>query len=214
MRQVSSERRRKFAAELMESAFFGAFLLAIEARKSEQALTRSELGKRMGREKTGISKLLSGPRNWQVDTISDLAEALDVRLEFALVDRLNPLRRFTATGTEFQTFAGWGQSVCPPERGTETQADTKSTIGVFPAVISGSWGINTAVRPLANIDVQTVFVPAKIMPMGLGPDRNVVESADVGAHRMVQSQNLLRPKYQNSVEDIGTHPAPIVSLAG
>lgn len=213
MRQVSSERRRKFAAELMESAFFGAFLLAIDARKSEQALTRSELGKRMGREKTGISKLLSGPRNWQIDTISDLAEALDVRLEFALVDRLNSFRRFTATGTEFRTPAGWGQSDCPPERRTEIQADTKSATGVFPMAMSGGWGANTTVPFMANVDVQTAF-SAKIMPMGLGSDWNEVASAHACARQIVQSQNPLQSTYQNSVEDIGAHPAQIASLAG
>lgn len=94
----SYEQRRKFASEVLEASFFGAFLLAIEARKNEASLTQSELAQRTGREKTGISKLLSGPRNWQIRTISDLAEALDLRVEFALVDRLNPQRRFTPTG--------------------------------------------------------------------------------------------------------------------
>jgi transcriptional regulator with XRE-family HTH domain len=101
MRRASYKHRLQFAAEMMETAFFGAFYAAILARKEEQSLTRAALGKRMGREKTGISKLLSGPRNWQIDTISDLAEALDLRLEIALVDRVNPLRKFTPTGVVF-----------------------------------------------------------------------------------------------------------------
>lgn len=102
MPQLSYKDRRQYTAELLEAAFFGAFLTAIGVRKEEQSLTRAELCKRMGREKTGLSKLLSGPRNWQLRTIADLSEALDLRLEFALVDRLHPGRLFTQTGIEYK----------------------------------------------------------------------------------------------------------------
>ena len=117
------EQRRKFAAEMIEAAFFGAFVTAIAIRKEEQSLTQVELAKRTGREKTGISKLLSRPRNWQLHTISDLAEALNLRLEFSLVDRVNPMRRFTQTGIEYNLpespYAGQfdligGQQQLPP----------------------------------------------------------------------------------------------------
>jgi hypothetical protein len=107
MRRVSYKDRREFAAELLKSAFFGAFYTAIGVRKNEEALTRAKLGSRMGREKTGISKLLSGPRNWQLDTISDFTEALDLRLEFSLVDRHYPNRRFTATGVQYDALSSF-----------------------------------------------------------------------------------------------------------
>jgi len=93
--------RRSFASEIIEAAFFGAFAVAIDARKNEESLTQAELAKRTGREKTGISKLLAGPRNWKLSTISDLAEALDLRLEFVLVDQHFPTRRFTQTGVAY-----------------------------------------------------------------------------------------------------------------
>lgn len=96
----SYEFRRKFAAELLEASFFGALITAIGARKTELQMTQSELALKTGREKTGMSKLLSGPRNWKLSTISDLAEALDLRLEFSFVDNLHPHRRFTATGVQ------------------------------------------------------------------------------------------------------------------
>jgi DNA-binding phage protein len=101
MRRMSYKNRRDYAAEILEAAFFGAILTAIGVRKKEQSLTRSQIGFRMGREKTGISKLLSGPRNWQIRTISDLAEALDLRLQFSFVDRNFPIRKFTATGIQY-----------------------------------------------------------------------------------------------------------------
>jgi DNA-binding phage protein len=96
----SYDDRRKFASDVLEASFFGAFVMAIDARKNELNMTQAELAERTGREKTGISKLLSGPRNWTIRTISDLAEALDLRLEFALIDRINPVRRFTASGVQ------------------------------------------------------------------------------------------------------------------
>src|ERR1700723_1536314 len=107
MPRVSYKARRTFAADLLEHAFFGAFYVAIGVRKDEEKLTRSKLGSRMGREKTGISKLLSGPRNWQLGTISDLTEALNLRLEFSLVDRSFPMRRFTATGIQYDVLSSY-----------------------------------------------------------------------------------------------------------
>jgi DNA-binding phage protein len=95
------EQRRVFASEIIEAAFFGAFMVAIDARKNEENLTQAELARRTGKEKTGVSKLLAGPRNWKLSTISDLAEALDLRLEFVLVDQHCPSRRFTQTGMAF-----------------------------------------------------------------------------------------------------------------
>jgi hypothetical protein len=101
MRRASFKNRRKYAADMLTHAVFGAFYTAIALRKQEHALTRAQLGSRMGREKTGISKLLAAPRNWQLSTISDLAEALDLRVQITLFDRLNPLRTFTSTGVTF-----------------------------------------------------------------------------------------------------------------
>lgn len=97
----SYEGRRQFAAYVLETSFFGAYMTAIAARKGEQELTQNDLAERTGRDKTGISKLLSGPRNWTIKTISDLAEALDLRVEFKLVDLYNPIRQFTPTGVMY-----------------------------------------------------------------------------------------------------------------
>jgi hypothetical protein len=98
---MSHEQRLKFASKVLEARFFGAYITAIEVRKDERQLTQAVLAARTRREKTGISKLLSGPRNWKLSTISDLTEALELNFEFALVDRLTPTRRFTATGVRY-----------------------------------------------------------------------------------------------------------------
>lgn len=93
-----SEVYRSFEIENLKADFFGMFLVAIQARKNEQGLTQDELAHRLGKEKTGTSKLLSGPRNWQISTIAEMALALDVEIELALVDKTNPARKFTPTG--------------------------------------------------------------------------------------------------------------------
>jgi len=98
MPKLSPEDHLKFAAQVLETQIFGAFWLAIEARRKEIALTQSQLAERTGRDKTNISKLLDGPRNWTIRTISDLAEGLDLEVEFCLEDRLNRDRKFTPTG--------------------------------------------------------------------------------------------------------------------
>jgi transcriptional regulator with XRE-family HTH domain len=105
MPRVSYKKRREFATDILEHAFFGAFYTAVAARKNEEGLTRAQLASRMGREKTGVSKLLAGPRNWQLSTIADLMAALGLRLEFSLIDTHFPSRRFNATGAIYNAPA-------------------------------------------------------------------------------------------------------------
>lgn len=91
---------RGFNYEILAPAIYAAFVLAMEARRDEDQLTQAELARRMGKDKTRVSKLLSEYRNWTVRTISDLCTALDVTFEFGLVDNCYPLRLFTGTGVE------------------------------------------------------------------------------------------------------------------
>lgn len=128
MPRMSYKARREFAKEMLEHAFFGAFHLVIGARKNEEDLTRSQLGVRMGREKTGISKLFSGPRNWQLSTISDLSEALDVRLEFSLIDKHFPARRFTASGVVYNTPAAFSFNELPTINVLPIEQNTIKTV--------------------------------------------------------------------------------------
>jgi len=139
----SSEANRIFAAQVLEASFFGAFITAIDARKNETKLTQAELAERTGREKTGMSKLLAGPRNWKISTMSDLAVALDLTLEFALRDRLNPMRKFTATGIEYDAPVSqslvWDTGVI-----TAGTVDTSgSNLGLL---INANAGANTTVN--------------------------------------------------------------------
>jgi hypothetical protein len=144
MPRVSYKKRRAFAADLLEHAFFGAFYTAIVARKNEDGLTRAQLGSRMGREKTGISKLLSGPRNWQLSTISDLSEALNLKLEFRLIDRLNPFREFTSTGVQYPAI---NTQIVPPM--WAQNAYRQNELNIIPLNTSSlqTYNLQIALRP-------------------------------------------------------------------
>jgi len=94
------EARRNFASAALETAVVAAFKHAFNTRKQEEGLTQRALGQRCGRWPTSVMKTLRG-QNWELSTLSDFAEALDLRFEFAFVDRKQPHRRFTQRGVEY-----------------------------------------------------------------------------------------------------------------
>lgn len=95
---------RDFLGETLARRIFGAIYAALILRKSDQGLTRAAIGDRTGRDKTGVSKILRGPGNWTIKTISDMANALDLDVEVRFVDKYNEYRIFTPTGIQY-TFA-------------------------------------------------------------------------------------------------------------
>jgi transcriptional regulator with XRE-family HTH domain len=57
-------------------------LEAIEARREEQRLSKAEIGRRMDRRPSAVSRLLNGnDQNPTWDTLVDLAEAVGMELE-------------------------------------------------------------------------------------------------------------------------------------
>jgi hypothetical protein len=95
-----AESRRHFASAAMEFAIVAAFKHAFAKRKEEEGLSQAKLGRRCGRWAAAVGRTLQG-WDWRLSTLSDFAEALDLRLEFAFVDRKHPNRRFTTYGTEY-----------------------------------------------------------------------------------------------------------------
>lgn len=102
---------REYQYEILSAAVFGAFLSAINARKDEEGLTRAELARLTGRDKTGISKLLSGPRNWTTKTVSDLCVALALRPELYLFDLKHSDRVFFAEGAYVNVTSSTAQTI-------------------------------------------------------------------------------------------------------
>jgi len=125
--RISFEERRDLAADVLEGEVFGAFILAVDARKRELGMTQAALAERLGKEKTGTSKLLSRPGNWQLSTIAGLGTALDVIVEINLVDRLDPSRKFTPTGVEYTNVNAGRISVIQQQSSNSQLTNTRKS---------------------------------------------------------------------------------------
>ncbi len=93
-----SKDRLEYEREMIYNEFYGALIAAIKARKKEKGLTQTQLAARLGKDKTRLSKILSGPQNWQIGTVAELAVALDITLELTFRDDAKPFRRYTPSG--------------------------------------------------------------------------------------------------------------------
>jgi transcriptional regulator with XRE-family HTH domain len=63
------------------AAVTGVFLRLVE----KESLTKREIAFRLGKEPSQITRWLSGPSNWTLDTISDLLLAMGAELEHSAV---------------------------------------------------------------------------------------------------------------------------------
>lgn len=216
MPRVSYKKRREFAAEILEHAFFGAFYTAIAARKKEEGLTGAQLGSRMGREKTGISKLLSGPRNWQLSTISDLSEALDLRVDFALVDRHVPTRCFTASGVSYHAPLQLSFNNLPsvnansyaiaaqqtPLNYTGAQGQVSFDLSSPILEVNNSSAMWTTMRRTVTSAAATGWGVISAGSMGIGPE--------ITSTGWVTSATAPRPRPAPALPPPGTAPIPTI----
>lgn len=89
---------QEFERGVLRSAFVSTFWAVIQARKAETGLTLSQIADRLGINKSAISRWFSGTKpNWEIDTIADIANALDVDVEVVVADRKSN-RRFGPSG--------------------------------------------------------------------------------------------------------------------
>lgn len=90
--------------------------------RQAQGMSQLDLAVRLGRDPAWVSRKLSGPTNWTLRTLGDLADALDGEVQIQLID-LNaaPSRR------NYNAYSGYGDDIVFEhriERGAETFSDT------------------------------------------------------------------------------------------
>lgn len=90
-------------------------VIALFADKAEkEGLTKRDLAISLGKDPAQITRLLAGPGNWTLDTVSDLLLAMDSELE----QRVEPL---SLDSPSPKVFWAWGQS--PQKVGNDNQTN-------------------------------------------------------------------------------------------
>ena len=66
--------------ERLRNRIFDCVVKALAERAAAGVATRALIARRLGKDPAQVTRWLSGPSNWTIDTISDLMAALNVEL--------------------------------------------------------------------------------------------------------------------------------------
>lgn len=87
MQTNEQNRLRDYDREMFRSSFVSLFASIIQNRKKSGGLTFSKLADALGINKSAVSRWFSKAPNWRLNTISDLANVLDVEVTIEARDR-------------------------------------------------------------------------------------------------------------------------------
>ena len=88
---------RKYQASYFEQRFrnriYEVVVRALEKECNVKKWKRKDLAERTGRKELQISRWLSGPGNWTLDTVSNLLFAIDAELDFKVTGFKDKIRK-------------------------------------------------------------------------------------------------------------------------
>jgi hypothetical protein len=96
--KTKEQRLLEYDRAMLRSAFVSLFWAAISDRKRRGKYTLQMLADKLGTNKSSVSRWFSkDPPNWGIDTISDVASALQLDMEIRATDRITGAV-FTSSG--------------------------------------------------------------------------------------------------------------------
>lgn len=130
MADTSSKRvpvkRLSYFQQRFKNRIFEAVMGHFVERAKTEGLTRKDLAERLGKDPALVSRWLSAPSNWSLDTVSDLLVALDAELEVDVVPfeaRARANHRLSGTHDSRATF--WA-SATPATKHADVSTNTKT----------------------------------------------------------------------------------------
>jgi transcriptional regulator with XRE-family HTH domain len=97
---------RAYERAILRTAFVSLFRSIIAERKRrDKSFTLQGLAKKIGTNKAEVSRWFKGEPNWTINTISTLANALNVDLEIKARDRLVQGATYTPAGIQTSSVA-------------------------------------------------------------------------------------------------------------
>jgi transcriptional regulator with XRE-family HTH domain len=118
---------REYSRGMLRSAFVSLFWGIIMERKKRGSFTLQALAKALSTNKGEVSRWFNGDPNWTINTIANVADALDVELRIQAIDRKSG-EVFTPSG--LQVSAGVRQREHMVTAGPPKQ--TKATVTTIP----------------------------------------------------------------------------------
>lgn len=119
-RNSTEEALRDYDRALIKSGVVSLFWTAIADKKRRGKYTLQNLADALGKNKSTVSRWFSKPPNWQLETIADIASALDMDIEIRARDRSTG-RIFTPSGPE-APIVTLGKIVQPSGTGPSSSA--------------------------------------------------------------------------------------------
>jgi len=94
---TTEARVREYERRMLRVAFVSLFWGVVRERRRSGKYTLQSLADAIGRDKSAVSRWFSDEPNWELDTISDIANALDLDIRIEGYERSTG-KRFTPEG--------------------------------------------------------------------------------------------------------------------